>query len=66
MTVENAIMLFQVSLPCLCLCMMDVNNGGGEVIRGLPCVKRLNQVCWKYFIEKSLDMPYRNLLCLLL
>jgi len=26
------------------MCMMDVNNGGGEVIRGLPCVKRLNQL----------------------
>lgn len=23
---------------------MDVNNGGGEIIRGLPCVKRLNQL----------------------
>jgi len=31
-----------VSVPCL-LCM-DVNNGGGEIIRGLPCVKRLNQL----------------------
>jgi len=25
------------------LCM-DVNNGNGEIIRGLPCVKRLNQL----------------------
>ena len=23
---------------------MDVNNGGGEIIRGLPCVRRLNQL----------------------
>jgi len=23
---------------------MDANNGGGEIIRGLPCVKRLNQL----------------------
>ena len=23
---------------------MDVNNGNGEIIRGLPCVKRLNQL----------------------
>jgi len=23
---------------------MDVNNGGGEIIRGLPCIKRLNQL----------------------
>jgi len=23
---------------------MDVNNGGGDIIRGLPCVKRLNQL----------------------
>eukprot|EP00088_Acartia_fossae_P052217 TRINITY_DN5886_c0_g2_i2.p1 TRINITY_DN5886_c0_g2~~TRINITY_DN5886_c0_g2_i2.p1 ORF type:complete len:249 (+),score=47.33 TRINITY_DN5886_c0_g2_i2:82-828(+) len=40
----SKVSLFLVSLPCLCLCMMDVNNGGGEVIRGLPCVKRLNQL----------------------
>ena len=32
--------IFQVS-ACQ---SMDVNNGGGEIIRGLPCVKRLNQV----------------------
>jgi len=23
---------------------MDINNGGGEIFRGLPCVKRLNQL----------------------
>jgi hypothetical protein len=32
---------------------MDVKNGAGEIIRGLPCVKRLNQV-------KKLGSPWRN------
>jgi len=26
------------------LASMDINNGAGEIIRGLPCVKRLNQL----------------------
>jgi len=37
--------IFSLLVPCvLCVVSMDVNNGGGEVIRGLPCVKRLNQL----------------------
>jgi len=37
--------IFSLLVSCVCCAMsMDVNNGGGEVIRGLPCVKRLNQL----------------------
>jgi len=36
--------LFGVLLAALSAVSMDVNNGGGEIIRGLPCVKRLNQL----------------------
>lgn len=36
-------MLLLVSLLTTCFCM-DVKNGAGEIIRGLPCVKRLNQL----------------------
>ena len=38
---------------------MDVNNGGGEIIRGLPCVKRLNRLscggAGKAYPSKSID-----------
>lgn len=36
--------LFSLLVSIRCLVCMDVNNGGGEIIRGLPCVKRLNQL----------------------
>ncbi|XP_023339638.1 protein spaetzle 3 isoform X2 [Eurytemora carolleeae] len=65
-------MCFRHALPALLLvvcvvgsldAMMDVNNGGGEIIRGLPCVKRLNQLFCpsagtnypNTFIEKFID-----------
>ena len=35
--------IFQAVLLHLTL-SMDANKGGGEIIRGLPCVKRLNQL----------------------
>jgi len=31
-------------VPPLCLSMMEADNGGGNVIRDLPCVMRLNQL----------------------
>jgi len=34
-------LLFIIVSSVVC---MDVNNGNGEIIRGLPCVKRLNQL----------------------
>jgi len=41
-TTSTSILLLAVLVqPAL---TMDANNGGGEIIRGLPCVKRLNQL----------------------
>jgi len=36
--------LVALMVGCVSVGCMDINNGNGEIIRGLPCVKRLNQL----------------------
>jgi len=44
MFVATKLAVFAVLVQMYSVYGMDVNNGNGEIIRGLPCVKRLNQL----------------------
>jgi len=44
METKSLLAVFTLLFKICSVHCMDVNNGGGEVIRGLPCVKRLHQL----------------------